>query len=88
MPACSERESERRETTGYEPFERERERESSQHKVGKKWPTPSKNVVSSRFRVQSVMKSGLVGTPDLGGVPREQKMRKGHLPRVTYHQVY
>ena len=21
-------------------------------------------------------------------VPREQKMLKGHLPRVTYHQVY
>ena len=27
--------------------------------------------------------SGLVG-----GVPREQKMLKGHLPRVIYHQVY
>jgi len=24
----------------------------------------------------------------LGGVPREQKMLKGHLPRVMYHQVY
>ena len=24
----------------------------------------------------------------LGGVPREQKMFKGHLPRVIYHQVY
>jgi len=24
----------------------------------------------------------------LGGVPREQKMRKGHLPRVIFHQVY
>ena len=23
-----------------------------------------------------------------GGVPREQKMLKGHLPRVTYHRVY
>jgi len=22
-----------------------------------------------------------------GGVPREQKMLKGHLPRVIYHQV-
>jgi len=30
--------------------------------------------------------SGLVGS--LGGVPREQKMLKGHLPRVIYHQVY
>jgi len=25
---------------------------------------------------------------DLGEVPREQKMLKGHLPRVIYHQVY
>ena len=24
----------------------------------------------------------------LGGVPREQKIFKGHLPRVMYHQVY
>jgi len=24
----------------------------------------------------------------LGGVPREQKMLKGHLSRVIYHQVY
>jgi len=24
----------------------------------------------------------------LGGVPREQKMLKGHLPRVMHHQVY
>jgi len=24
----------------------------------------------------------------LGGVPREQKMLKGHLPRVIYHQLY
>jgi len=24
----------------------------------------------------------------LGGVPREQKMLKGHLPRVIHHQVY
>ena len=24
----------------------------------------------------------------LGGVPREQKMLKGHLPRVINHQVY
>ena len=23
----------------------------------------------------------------LGGVPREQKVLKGHLPRVEYHQV-
>jgi len=49
---------------------------------------PAKPGQVGTFRVQSVMKSGLVGTADLGGVPREQKMRKGHLPRVTYHQVY
>ena len=24
----------------------------------------------------------------LGGVPREQKMLKGHLPRVIYHRIY
>ena len=24
----------------------------------------------------------------LGGVPREQMMLKGHLPRVIHHQVY
>jgi len=33
-----------------------------------------------------VISSGLVGS--LGGVPREQKMLKGHLTRVIYHQVY
>ena len=26
--------------------------------------------------------------PSLGGVPREQTMLKGHLPRVIHHQVY
>jgi len=25
---------------------------------------------------------------DSGRVPREQRMLKGHLPRVVYHQVY
>ena len=34
-----------------------------------------------------VIDSGLVGST-VGGVPREQKMLKGHLPRVIYHQVY
>jgi len=24
----------------------------------------------------------------LGGVPREQEMPKGHLPRIIHHQVY
>ena len=26
--------------------------------------------------------------PLMGGVPREQKMLTGHLPRVKYHLVY
>ena len=33
----------------------------------------------------AMIQSGLVGS--LGGVPREQKMLKGHLPRVIYRQV-
>jgi len=38
----------------------------------------------------AVIDSGLVGSTgtSLGGVPREQKMLRGHLPRVIYHQVY
>jgi len=32
--------------------------------------------------------SGSGGLITLGGVPREQKMLKGHPPRVIYHQVY
>ena len=36
----------------------------------------------------AVVDSGLVGSTDLGGVPREQKMFNGHLPRVIYHQEY
>ena len=36
----------------------------------------------SGFKFQNLIDSGQ------GGVPREQKMLKGHLPRVIYHQVY
>jgi len=37
--------------------------------------------------------AGLVGQPTVppngfGGTPREQKMLKGHLPRVIFHHVY
>jgi len=41
-------------------------------------------------RFAGVIDSGLVGSTDfpLGGVPGEQKMLKGHLPRVIHHQVY
>jgi len=35
-----------------------------------------------------VIDSGLVGSTGLGSVPREQKMLKGNLPRVIYHQAY
>ena len=35
----------------------------------------------------SVLVAIVVIDPGLG-VPREQKMIKGHLPRVIYHQVY
>ena len=45
--------------------------------------------------LEAVTDSGLVGSTDfhtrgtsLGGVPREQKMLNGHLPRVIYDQVY
>jgi len=31
---------------------------------------------------------GMRPSTSLGGVPREQKMLKGHLPRVVYHLVY
>ena len=41
-------------------------------------------------RVSLMIDSGLVGSTDISfiastGVPREQKMLKGHLPRVIYH---
>ena len=39
------------------------------------------------FVVSVVNEKHTYGT-SLGGVPREQKMFKGHLPRVIYHQVY
>ena len=42
----------------------------------------SENYFTNAF-ILRVIDSGL-----LEGVPREQKMLKGHLPRVTYHQVY
>ena len=42
----------------------------------------------TRYELGAVTDSGLVGSTALGGVPREQKMLKGHLPRVTYHKMY
>ena len=38
--------------------------------------------------IHLVNDSGLVGSTSLGGVPQEQKMLKGNLPRGMYHQVY
>ena len=38
--------------------------------------------------LEPLIDAGLVGSTALGGVPREQKMLKGHLPRVIYHLVY
>ena len=49
------------------------------------WPaTPS-----AASRLRPVIDSGLgwLAQRILGGVPREQKMLKGHLPRVIYHQL-
>jgi len=34
------------------------------------------------------LRVGWLNGHSLGGVPREQKMIKGHLPRVIYHQEY
>ena len=39
-------------------------------------------------RTSEVIDSGLVRSTALGGVPREQKMLKGHLTRVIHHRVY
>jgi hypothetical protein len=46
------------------------------------------------LRSEAVIDSGLVGSTGFhsshpqGGVPRAQKVLKGHPPRVVYHQVY
>jgi hypothetical protein len=48
--------------------------------------TPNPNPHASILDM--LMDSDLVGSTDLGGVPREQKMLKGHLPRVLDHRAY
>jgi hypothetical protein len=40
------------------------------------------------MRVDRLRVAWLNGISCLEGVPREQNMLKGHLPRVIYHQVY
>jgi len=39
------------------------------------------------YKVESLIFFGLIDS-SLEGLPREQKMLKGHLPRVIYHLVY
>jgi len=52
-------------------------------------PTPLQSYDFRDRAMRSVIDSGLVGSTDFsGGVPREQKMLKGRLSRVIYHQVY
>jgi len=50
------------------------------------------NVYGSGFTAEVILRVGVIseggGRRARGGVPREQKMLKGHLPRVIYHQVY
>ena len=37
---------------------------------------------------QNQVRNAVLAFTILGGVPREQKMLKEHLPRAIYHQVY
>ena len=46
-----------------------------------------KTILEIRTMFMRVIDSGLVVATERG-VPREQKMLKGHLPRVIHHQVY
>ena len=43
---------------------------------------------TNQFDTQTLMIVSVWLAHSLGGVPREQKMLKGHLPRVIYHQAY
>jgi len=45
---------------------------------------PSRTCNESKEEEEFAQQRTVVG---LDGVPREQKMLKGHLPRVVYHQV-
>jgi hypothetical protein len=61
---------------GTDPSTLERKRAQT-HQIGR---TKERDARS----MQSVIDAGLVGSTD----PREQKMLKGHLPGVIYHQVF
>ena len=66
------------------PFAREMGRSASP-------PCPLKKVIDSGLvgstNVSFITSAGALARA-LGGVPREQKMLKGQLPRVIYHRVY
>ena len=61
---------------------------------------PSRRFNESEEEEEEKIDSGSVGSTDvsfitstgasasMGGAPREEKMLKGHLPRVIYHQAY
>ena len=51
-------------------------------------PAPSRLRVKRLNRCDAVECEALDRLRVVGGVPREQKMLKGHLPRVIYHQEY
>jgi len=47
------------------------------------------SVIPAQVSINCFQRNELYYTNSLlGGVPREQKMLKGHLSRVIYHQVY
>jgi len=50
---------------------------------------PSSDSLATRWTTTFFLNSQLAQMIDSGLVgPREQKMLKGHLPRVIYHEVY
>ena len=61
-----------------------------EHMLGTLGFSCSYAVRGARCRVNSayIRQSGPQGWLALGGVPREQKMLKGHQPRAIYHQAY
>ena len=48
----------------------------------------SKSVSGFPQKLKDASPQDLMLESCLGGVPREQRMLKAHLPRVIYHQVY
>jgi hypothetical protein len=48
-------------------------------------PSVPRKIPALSQGTQTQLKPPILG---VGGVPREQKMLQGHLPRVIHHQVY